>query len=430
MIQVTDIRLASKQTAFSEIPIIDIASLVDGSDPQGVARKIGEACEKVGFFYIKNHGVPKDLVERLYSLTRKFFDLPFEAKDRLNVVNSGQTLRGYIPMYAENVDPHNTRDFKECFDFGSHEEAVSPFFGPNQMPEETPEFGRCCEEYHNNMLELARKLISAIALSLDLSPDYFQKLQRKPITIQRLLHYPPQVGEVTQEEIGIGAHTDYGFLTILFQDQVGGLQVRNRAGEWVSAPPVENTFVVNIGEFNEAHEGIDLRIVAYDHVKDYRKLECDLAVYYSKSPPEAIKSTPICSEEIFPICSPAYLARHRGLATPQDLADCTWLWLDESERDWVSWTEWFRRLGHDPVTPRNKINLNNYSMVIQAALSGQGVALGWRNLVDPYLKAGTLVRPIPDTLQTEGQFFVLEPSGPHERRKSVASFRDWLLSLE
>lgn len=248
MTQVTDIRLASKQTAFSEIPIIDIMQLVDGSDPQGVARKIGEACEKVGFFYIKNHGIPNDLVERLYSLTRQFFDLPFEAKDRLNVVNSGQTLRGYIPMYAENVDPQNTRDFKECFDFGGHEEAVSPFFGPNQMPQEIPEFGKCCEEYHSAILELARKLISAIALSLDLPPDYFKKLQKKPITIQRLLHYPPQVGEVTQEEIGIGAHTDYGFLTILFQDQVGGLQVRNRAGEWVSAPPVEKTFVVNIGD--------------------------------------------------------------------------------------------------------------------------------------------------------------------------------------
>jgi LysR family transcriptional regulator, glycine cleavage system transcriptional activator len=184
-----------------------------------------------------------------------------------------------------------------------------------------------------------------------------------------------------------------------------------------------------IPEFNESHEGIDLRIVAYDHVKDYRKLECDLAVYYCKSPPEYIKYTPICNEEIFPVCSPAYLARHGALTRPEDLASCTWLWLDDSERDWVTWGEWFRRSGLPAVTPRNKINLNNYSMVIQAALSGQGVALGWRNLIDPYLKDGTLVRPIPETLQTEGQFLVLEPTGPHERRKSVGSFRDWLLSL-
>lgn len=185
-----------------------------------------------------------------------------------------------------------------------------------------------------------------------------------------------------------------------------------------------------IPEFNEHHEGIDLRIVAYDHVKDYRKLECDLAVYFCKSPPAAMKATVICGESVFPICSPAYLARYPDLATPQDLASCTWLWLDESERHWLSWPQWFAQLGLANVTPRNKINLNNYSLVIQAALAGQGIALGWSNLVDPYLKSGMLVRPIADVLETEGQFFVLEQSGPHERRKSVASFRNWLLSLE
>lgn len=185
-----------------------------------------------------------------------------------------------------------------------------------------------------------------------------------------------------------------------------------------------------IPEFNDSYGGIDLRIVAYDHVKDYRKLECDLAVYYCKSPPEHIKYTPICTEEIFPVCSPGYLARHDGVHRAEDLGNCTWLWLDESERDWVTWTEWFRRVGLAPVTPRNKINLNNYSMVIQAALSGQGIALGWSNLVDQYLKNGSLVRPVPETLQTEGQFLILEPAGPHERRKSVGIFRDWLLSLK
>jgi len=243
-----DIRLASKQTAFSEIPIVDVSTLVDGSDPEGVAKKVGEICEQVGFFYVKNHGVAEDLIKRMYTISERFFDLPFAAKDRLSVANSGPTLRGYIPTYGENVDPEHTRDFKECFDFGADEEAVSPFFGPNQMPAELPEFEAICAAYHSAMMTLARKLISAIALSLDLPADYFEKMQRKPITIQRLLHYPPQQGEVTQEEIGIGAHTDYGFLTILSQDSVGGLQVRNRDGDWVSAPPVDGTFIINIGD--------------------------------------------------------------------------------------------------------------------------------------------------------------------------------------
>jgi isopenicillin N synthase-like dioxygenase len=251
---VFDSRLASRQTAFSEIPIIDIAPLVDGSDPHGVARKIGDVCEEVGFFYVKNHGVPLDLIERMYSATQQFFGLPLEVKQRLDVANSGPTLRGYIPPYGENTDPNNTRDLKEVFDFGVHQEEISPFFGPNLMPSESelPDFRETCEAYHSAMMALARKLVSAFALGLGLPADYFEALQHNPITIQRLLHYPSQEGAVSQEEIGIGAHTDYGVLTILSQDSVGGLQVRNGNGDWVSAPPVEGTFIINIGDLVQA----------------------------------------------------------------------------------------------------------------------------------------------------------------------------------
>lgn len=248
----SDSRLASKQTAFSEIPIVDITALVDGSDPQAVAEKIGKACEEVGFFYVKNHGVPAELVARMYAATKQFFDLPLEVKQRLHVAESGPTLRGYIPPYGENADPKNTRDLKEVFDYGVHEEEVSPFFGPNPMPSGLPGFKETCEDYHDAMMGLARQLVSAFALSLGLTKDYFERLQQKPITIQRLLHYPSQELGASQDEIGIGAHTDYGFLTILSQDAVGGLQVQNKDGEWVSAPPVEGTFIINIGDLVQA----------------------------------------------------------------------------------------------------------------------------------------------------------------------------------
>ncbi|MED3724859.1 isopenicillin N synthase family dioxygenase [Priestia filamentosa] len=251
IIEAPEGRFASKQTAFSEIPMIDIEALVDGSDPEGVARTIGKACEEVGFFSVKNHGVPQDLIDRMYQATQQFFELPAEVKERLHVANSGQTLRGYIPPYGENADPKNTRDLKEAFDYGVHTEEVSPFFGPNPMPEELPGFKEVCEEYHDAMMSLARKLVSAFAISLDLPADYFEKLQRQPITIQRLLHYPSQANAAANE-IGIGAHTDYGFLTILSQDSVGGLQVRNKEGEWISAPPVEGSFIINIGDLVQA----------------------------------------------------------------------------------------------------------------------------------------------------------------------------------
>lgn len=243
-----DTRLNSREISLNEIPVIDLTKLIDGSDPQSVADQIGDVCERIGFLYIKHHGVDQGLVERMAELTKQLFDLPMAQKQKMNIVHSAQTLRGYIPMYGENVDPDNTKDFKECFDYGQHDDVVEPFFGPNLMPEPWVEFKEVAEQYHDEMLKLARKLISAIALSLNLPADYFEKLQRKPITIQRLLHYPPQAGEIRQEEIGIGAHTDYGFLTILAQDANGGLQVKNREGDWISAPPIPDTFVVNIGD--------------------------------------------------------------------------------------------------------------------------------------------------------------------------------------
>ncbi|MGC6083975.1 2-oxoglutarate and iron-dependent oxygenase domain-containing protein [Enterobacter hormaechei] len=262
----TNRSLESKNTSFHEIPIVDIAPLLDGSNAEAVAKQIGDICENIGFLYVKNHGVPKELIDETYRLSAEFFALPMAQKNQLHIANSGETLRGYIPMYAENADPDHTKDFKECFEYGKHTEDVSPFFGPNQMPMQVAGFADTFERYHDAMMRLARKLISAIALSLNLPADYFEKLQRKPITIQRLLHYPTQTGEIKVGEIGTGAHTDYGFLTILSQDANGGLQVQNRAGEWVSAPPVEGTFVVNIGDLvqtftNDRYQATTHRVI-------------------------------------------------------------------------------------------------------------------------------------------------------------------------
>ncbi|WP_417553582.1 isopenicillin N synthase family dioxygenase [Marinomonas fungiae] len=257
--------LNAEETDVNSIPVIDVSTLMDGTDPDSVASKIGDVCENLGFLYIVNHGVSKELMDKVKNYTEQFFNLPLEEKQKLNIENSGETLRGYIPMFGENVDPEYTQDFKECFDYALHEEKVSPFFGPNLMPESIPGFKETMEEYHAEMLRLANKLIGAIALSLDLPFDYFYKLQQKPISIQRILHYPPQTGKISREKIGIGEHTDYGFLTILSQDAVGGLQVKNRAGKWISAPPIEGSFIVNIGDLVQTYTN-DKYISTYHRV--------------------------------------------------------------------------------------------------------------------------------------------------------------------
>ncbi|MBB4864358.1 DNA-binding transcriptional LysR family regulator [Pseudomonas nitritireducens] len=182
-----------------------------------------------------------------------------------------------------------------------------------------------------------------------------------------------------------------------------------------------------VAEFQNQHEAIDLRIVALDHVKDYARLNCDLALYYCSSPPRAMEVTPLFSEEIYLVCSPNYLAKHPELSTVEGLSSCTWLWLEDSQRDWIGWPEWLRRTGHASLTPRHRVNINSYGMLIQTAISGQGVALAWNRLVDDALSTGALVRPNAAVLQTDATFCLLESLNGHGQRQSVRLFREWLM---
>lgn len=242
-------RLRAKRQAFDSIPVIDIGELTSGGSLFDVAKEIRWALTNVGFFYVKNHGVPEAMVGDAFEQTRRFFDLPLEEKMDLHISKSGLALRGYIEIFGENTDPTKTKDLKECFDIGPERPGrTTPFFGPNLWPYSQPEFEAAVYGYHEQMKALSRLLMRAIACSLDLQPKFFDAKMTDPISIQRLLHYPPQQGAIDESVIGIGAHTDYGCLTILAQDDVGGLQVMNRDGDWVEGPPIPGTFVINIGD--------------------------------------------------------------------------------------------------------------------------------------------------------------------------------------
>lgn len=181
-----------------------------------------------------------------------------------------------------------------------------------------------------------------------------------------------------------------------------------------------------VAEFQHTHEEIDLRIIAHDQVKDFSRLDCDLALYYCRTPPAQMKVTPLFSEEVFPVCSPSFLAKYPDLKTPRQLADCTLLWLEDPQRDWIGWPEWFHRLGQDNIEPRRRININSYSMLIQSALGGHGIALAWSNLIDDHLQTGALVRPIDAVLSSDAQFCLLERNTQAAMRPSVKRFRAWL----
>jgi isopenicillin N synthase-like dioxygenase len=244
-----DDTLRAKRESFDKIPVVDIAPLLDGSDKKSVAKEIRWALSNAGFMYVKNHGIAADFVDSVFDVTRRFFDLPMEEKMALHVSKSDVALRGYIEPFGENTDPGKTKDLKECFDMGPERATVEgPFFGPNPWPANLPEFRELAYGYHEKMVVLSKQLLQGIAISLDLPEDHFEGLLTHPISIQRLLHYPPQTGVSDEKIIGIGAHTDYGNLTILAQDDVGGLQVMNRDGQWIEGSPIPGTFVINIGD--------------------------------------------------------------------------------------------------------------------------------------------------------------------------------------
>lgn len=247
-----------RRVPFTSVPVIDIAPLLDGSDKAAVAHEIARAAREIGFFYIRNHGIPDAQTGAAFAASRRFFALAQEAKDALHVAKSYPAQRGYIPLFAENTDPEVTADLKECFDVALEHapddpavRAGLPFFGANVWPEELPGFHAAVYGYYTAVRDLAIRLAGGLALSLALPEDFFADKLDNAIASLRLIHYPPQKGRIKQATLGCGAHSDYGVLTVLAQDDIGGLQLRNADGDWIAAPPVPGTFVVNVGELTE-----------------------------------------------------------------------------------------------------------------------------------------------------------------------------------
>jgi len=240
------------------IPIIDISKLRKTSLQNEAAEKIGEACRRDGFFYITGHGVSELLQQRMEQQSSIFFSLSENEKMRIAMAMGGSAWRGYFPVEGELTS--GKPDLKEGLYFGSElkedDERVKagvPLHGKNLFPEYPAELRETVLQYLDALTETAHVVIKGIALSLGLNADYFySRYTKNPLILFRIFHYPAQ--KTTGEQWGVGEHTDYGLLTILKQDGVGGLQVKS-GGEWMDAPPVPNTFVCNIGDMLDRMTG-------------------------------------------------------------------------------------------------------------------------------------------------------------------------------
>ena len=249
------------KTEANALPLIDVSALVAGTaERDAVAARIGAACRAHGFFYVTGHGVDPALVKRLEELSHRFFELPEETKMRWRMALGGRAWRGYFPLGGELTS--GRPDWKEGLYLGTElpathplVQAKTPVHGPNLFPE-VPGFRETILDYMQAVTQLGHRLMEGIALSLGLDAGYFAKrYTADPLILFRLFNYPSQpVPEGLDVQWGVGEHTDYGLLTILHQDHIGGLAVHTPGG-WIDAPPMAGSFVCNIGDMLDRMTG-------------------------------------------------------------------------------------------------------------------------------------------------------------------------------
>jgi isopenicillin N synthase-like dioxygenase len=242
----------------TSLPVIDMAALFDARDATGrgaVARAIEAACRDSGFFYAIRHGIPSATLQRLEAASRRFFALPLETKMQIAMARGGKAWRGYFPVGGELTS--GRPDLKEGIYLGTelppdHPRVRDgwPLHGANLWPAEVPELKPAVLDYMAATTRAAHALMEGIALSLGLEPDYFQRhYTAEPTVLFRIFHYPASAPaeERWRDTWGVGEHTDYGLLTLLAQDEFGGLQVKTPRG-WIEAPPLPGALVCNIGD--------------------------------------------------------------------------------------------------------------------------------------------------------------------------------------
>lgn len=238
----------------SVIPVIDIADLVSET-PAALARVAAElrrAAETVGFFYVKNHGVPQTLIDLVFHTSKAFYAEPLEFKNRVKV---DANHRGFLKAGEAKMSDGARPDLKESYiwglDVGPDDPDVKAgraLIGPNRWPVDKPVMRATFMDYFDACNALGQRLLKAFAVSLELPADYFVRRFEKPMTRCTMIYYPPQPPELGAEQFGVAPHTDFGTLTLLYQDNVGGLQVKDKAGDWVTAHPIPGCYVVNVGD--------------------------------------------------------------------------------------------------------------------------------------------------------------------------------------
>lgn len=233
-------------TLLAQVPLVSLAD--QAGDPQGFAAVLGGSFERFGFAMVRDHGIPQDLVDRAWAMTKAFFDRP-EAEKRGYFIEGGGGARGYTPFKTEIAKGATHVDLKEFWHIGRElpeGHRFSALMAPNVWPDAPEGFRETFIELFAAFDTAGDRLLSAIAVHLGLAPDWFDHAVADGNSVLRLLHYPP----VTEDapNVRAGAHEDINLITLLLGAEEAGLELLDKDGRWLPVKPPEGALVVNVGD--------------------------------------------------------------------------------------------------------------------------------------------------------------------------------------
>jgi len=239
------------------LPVIDLSSASSPEDRKEIGKQLVALVETIGFFYVVGHGIDPTLLKNAFDSSREFFSL---SEDQKQIIAVNQAQRGWMRKGLTRLEGSASADVKEVFFWGREVSEDDPdvlqklpLVSPNQWPEQVlPNFKANILEYYQAVMALGSSLLECIAYGLDKNPEVFREKYTKPLGRGQLVYYPPiSADDLACNSYSAAPHTDFGVLTILLQDSLGGLQVRHQNGEWIDVPPIEGSFICNIGDLLE-----------------------------------------------------------------------------------------------------------------------------------------------------------------------------------
>ncbi|KAG0652084.1 Nicotinate catabolism cluster hxnY [Hyphodiscus hymeniophilus] len=301
-----------KKPTFETIPQVDFSKMSSSSlsERKAVAEEVNAAFRHSGFLYAVNHGISEELQSELSRVIKEFFDLPLEEKMKVII-----QLIEFPPVLTIDrfmLDETTRGDLKEAFAAG--EDPYDPEQNPpedldwskfsrngNQWPA-SKEFRTIMYQYSAAILDFSRNLMRTIALALDLDEHHFDDMAKFPTGGLRALHYPSQE---TSNDVGIGAHADYSWFTLVNQlSDTPALEVLNHNGQWVSAPPIRNTLVVNVGDLLEMATNNEFVSTVHRVVNKTGKERYSIPYFFAPTSETMIETFPSCVTSEKPAMKP------------------------------------------------------------------------------------------------------------------------------